>query len=74
MPATVIPRRAATLMRPRSSGVMSMVSRAVKVSPLPLAFASGVGARTQAHGSLRRSENAFPIAAIHRARLSTSTV
>jgi hypothetical protein len=53
---------------------MSMVSRAVKVSPLPLAFASGVGARTQAHGSLGRSENAFPIAAIHRAPLSTSTV
>src|SRR3546814_9224974 len=37
MSATVMPRRkAATLMRPRSSGVMSIVRRAVNASPATL--------------------------------------
>ena len=44
MSATVIPRRnAATLMRPRSAGVTSIVRRAVKAEALVAATAWGVG-------------------------------
>src|SRR5215467_2021231 len=59
MSATVTPRwNAATLMRPRSSGVTSIVSRAVKRSAFAPLFGRGSGVRTQASGSLGRSAKA----------------
>ena len=74
MSATVMPRwNAATLMRPRSSGVTSIVSRAVKRSAFAPLFEGGSGVRTQVSGSLgRAAKRAFGIAGGHRAIRSIS--
>src|SRR5260221_10804097 len=56
MSATGMPRaKAAILMRPRSAGVMSMVSRAVKSSALRRSVRVGSGALTQASRSPGRA-------------------
>ena len=74
MSATVTPRRkAATLMRPRSSGVTSMVRRAVKVSALNGAAERKIRRLDPTLGvAWPGSEAAFQIAAGHRAILSIS--
>ncbi len=59
MSATVRPRwKATTLMRPRSAGVMSIVSRAVKAAASLLPVARGSGALIQRSGSAGRAMKA----------------
>ena len=74
MSATVSPRwKATTLMRPRSSGVTSMVSRAVKTSPLPSLGRDRIGRPNPCLCVVRPcDESALGIAAAHRAILTTS--